>query len=103
MQCASACNQRFFGFDVIWIGYTAVHRANGGTSLIIMEADALGAKQRVDDKDRFTLRNRVIRALGLTRAAVDALVGNHRCHELGPPACIGDWDWRENEVILDEI
>jgi hypothetical protein len=30
------------------------------------------------------LRNRIVRTFGLARAAVDAIVCNHRCHEFAP-------------------
>ena len=89
MKRASACNQNFFRFDVIGIRYTAIHRANRGASLKIMEADAFGAKLRIDDKDGFTLRDRIVGALGLACAAVDTLIGNHRSHDIGPPECSG--------------
>jgi hypothetical protein len=55
MKRPSSCNQRFFRFDVIRVGYTAINRANRGASFEIMEADAFGAKLRIDDKDGFTL------------------------------------------------
>src|ERR687895_1934206 len=86
---SSAYNQRFFRFDVIRVSYAAIYRANGGAGLEIMKANAFSAKLRIDDKDSFTLRNRIVGALGLACAAIDALVSNDRSHDIGPPECSG--------------
>jgi len=90
MQRASACNQGLFRFDVVRVGYAAIHGAYGGASLKIMEADAFSAKLRIDDEDGLTLRYGIVGALRFARAAVDTLVGNHRSHFIAPPGCNGD-------------
>src|SRR5690606_36783015 len=58
----------------VGIGDAAIHRANGGAGLLVVEPDTLGAELRVNDEDVLSLRDRGVRALGLARTAVDALL-----------------------------
>jgi hypothetical protein len=78
-------DQRFFGFDVVWISNANVHRTDRRASFIIVKTDAFGAEFGIDDEDRGALRYSVVGTLWLARAAIDAVVGNHRRHEFEPP------------------
>src|SRR5262249_11905683 len=74
-----------FFFDVVRIRQAALNRADRLAGLVIVEPDALGAEFGVDDVDFFALADRLVRALGLARAAVDAVgsdVGRHGVSKL---------------------
>ena len=60
-------------------GHTSAHCS------VSWNADALRAELRVDHEGLFALADRVVRALGLADAAVDALFGDHRGHRLENP------------------
>src|SRR5512137_120974 len=62
------------------VGDAAVDRADRGAGLLVVEADALGAEVGVDDVDVIPLADRAVRALGLARTAVDALLGDDGRH-----------------------
>src|SRR5262245_56989568 len=85
MDRTGAGDQHLFGFNIVWIGDANVDRTDCGTSFVIMKSDTFGAQLGIDDKHRVALRDRVVRTLGLARAAIDAIVGDHRCHEADPP------------------
>ena len=58
---------------MLGIGQAALDRAHGLAGLVVVEADALGAELGVDHVDLVALADRLVRALGLARAAVDAI------------------------------
>src|SRR3954471_4515102 len=62
------------------IGDAAVDGTDGRAGFLLVEADALGTEDRVDDEDVLTLADGAVRALWLASAAVDAFLGDHRCH-----------------------
>jgi hypothetical protein len=68
-----------------------------------MKTDAFRAQHWIDDKDCFPLRDGIVGALGFTGAAIDTIVGNHRCHRLNPPKPWWNWNRMKNKTILDEI
>ncbi|MBP1690401.1 MAG: hypothetical protein H6Q34_974 [Deltaproteobacteria bacterium] len=88
-------DQLFLALGIIGIRHTAIDRADCGTLLLIEETDALSALLRHDvidvpsDRGVFlsivlplsaAFVDRRIRALWLTRAAVDAFFRNYRGH-----------------------
>ena len=80
MQCPRPRDENLFGFEIVRIGDAAIDGADRRAGLIIMKTHALRAEERVDDIDRIALADRVIRALGLAGAAIDALAGNRGGH-----------------------
>ena len=66
--------------DVVGIRHAAVDRADRGALLGLVEAHTLGAELRVDHEGLLALADRLVRALRLADAAVDALLGDHRGH-----------------------
>src|SRR5262245_5968377 len=84
MDRSGARDQHLFRFDIVRVSDADVDRAHRSTGFVVVEADALRAQLRVDNIDRVALRNRIVRTLGFAGAAVDAITGNHRCHEIGP-------------------
>src|SRR5439155_13354053 len=65
---------------IVRIHNTAVDRADGRASLLVVEADAFGTEGGIDDIDVLTLRDGLVRTLGLAGSAVDALLGDDRRH-----------------------
>ena len=80
VQLLGAAEEVLFGFDVVRIGDAALDRAHRLARLVVVEADALGAQVRIDHVDVVALGDRLVGALRLAGAAVDALLGNHRGH-----------------------
>ena len=85
MKLTSSRDEHRLAFDIVGVRDTNVDRTDRGARFIVMKTDAFGAQLGIDDVNRLALRDCVIRALGLAGAAVDAVVGNHRCHEADPP------------------
>ena len=98
MQLARAGEQLLLGLGDLRVGHAAIDRTHGGAGLVIEEADTFGALLGNDVEDVVrdrgvcdavqlpldaALVNGGVRALGLTRAAVDALVRNDRRHSDG--------------------
>src|SRR5690606_22338319 len=61
-----------FAFRVVGVRVDAFDRAHGHALRFVEMADALGAQRRIDDVDRFALRDRPVRAHRLADVAVDA-------------------------------
>src|SRR5262245_8804852 len=95
MDGAHLHQQLLFGLGIVRVGHAAVDRAHRRALLLVEETHALGAFLGNDvvqvlgqRRMRFTvvgprhptLVDGCVRALGLTRAAVDALLGDHRGH-----------------------
>jgi hypothetical protein len=74
-------DQNLFGFDVVRIGDAAIDGADRRTGFVIVETHTFRTQERVDDIDRISLPNGIVRALRLARPAVDAIAGNRRRHE----------------------
>src|SRR5262245_876389 len=83
VQLAGAVEERLLALHVVRIGDAALDGADRLAGLVVVESDALRAEVRIDDVDVLTLRDRLVRALGLAGAAVDALLGDHRGHRGG--------------------
>ena len=98
MQLQSALDQGLFGLFVTRIRQAALDGANGLASLVVVKSDALRAKLRIDDVDVVALRNCAVRALGLASAAIDAVVGNARGHDL--PNVAQRADGRESALLF---
>src|SRR4029453_7297298 len=107
MNHPSLGNQLVLGFGIVRVGHAAVNRADGRALLLVEEADALGALLGNDVVDVLgecrlalaavlplgaALVDRGIRALGLARATVDALLGDHRGHGGRTLQCTGSDD-----------
>src|SRR5579864_6380093 len=60
-------------FAVVRVRQAALHRTDGLTCLVIVEADTFRAELRVDDVDLVALTDGLVRALGLAGAAIDAV------------------------------
>src|SRR6185295_5112986 len=103
MQLPCSRHENFFALDIIGIGDADVNRTDSGAGFVIVKTDALRAKLRIDDVNRLALRDRVVWTLWLTRAAVDAVVGNHRCHEADPPNIKRKFYSVKSEHILEDI
>src|SRR4051812_20397221 len=56
------------------IGNAAVDGTDGRAGFLLVEADAFGAEDRVDDEDVLALADGAVRALRLASAAVDAFL-----------------------------
>jgi hypothetical protein len=80
VQLDRTSNQGILGFYVTGIWQTALHRAHRLTCLAIVETHALGAKVWIDDVDVVALRDGSVGTLGLASSAVDAVIGDARCH-----------------------
>ena len=78
MEGASASNQNFFTFDIVGVGYADVDRTNRRARFIIVKPDAFRTELGIDDIDRITLANRVVRAFRFACSAIDAITGDHR-------------------------
>src|SRR5262249_26960575 len=93
-------DELFLGLRVVRVRHTAVHWAHCGALLLVEEANALGALLGHDVIEVLgerrvrlavvlprapALVDRGVRALGLARAAIDALLGDHRGHGGRPP------------------
>src|SRR5262245_63382333 len=104
MNDPSLGNQLFLGLGVIRVGDAAVDRADCRALFLVEEAHALGAFLGDDVIDVLRKRwlaiaavlplgaalvDRRVRALGLARAAVDALLGDHRGHGGRTLQCTG--------------
>src|SRR6185503_600723 len=74
----------------------ALDRTHGLAGFVIVEADALGAELRIDHIDVFALADRLVGALGLAGAAVDALFGDVSRHFLSDCARIL---WRAGRIV----
>src|SRR5262245_40880349 len=107
MNDPSLGNQLFLGLGVIRVGDAAVDRADCRALFLVEEAHALGAFLGDDVIDVLRKRwlaiaavlplgaalvDRRVRALGLARAAVDALLGDHRGHGGRTLQCTGSDD-----------
>src|SRR5215469_1509793 len=90
-----AFQENLLAFGDIWVGNAAVYRADGRALFLVKESDTLGAflgsyiinvfldrgiGRAVEFPRRSSLVDGRVRALGLTRAAVDALFGNQGRH-----------------------
>ncbi len=76
-----------FGFDPLWVPNTAIHWADCGALLLVVEANTLGVAGGIDLEAQWTLGDRLVGTLGLADAAVDARICDRRCHhrlELNP-------------------
>jgi len=72
-------------FAMVRIGYAALYGANGLTSFVIVESDALGAELGIDDVDLIPLADGFVGAFGLARTAVDTIGRNMSGHgDFGP-------------------
>src|SRR5438105_11016539 len=80
MQLLRASEEVRLHLRIVRIHDTAVHRTDGGAGFLVVEAYAFGAEGRIDDVDVLTLRDGLIRTLGLACPAVDALLGDDRRH-----------------------
>src|SRR5687768_12996980 len=76
VQLLGAIEERDLGLLVARIGQAALDGTHGLAGLVVMEADALGAQRRIDHVDVVALGDRLVRALRLAGAAVDALFGD---------------------------
>jgi hypothetical protein len=85
VQLDRALDEEAFGFRMIRIGQAAFDWANRLTSLVIVKADAFGAKIRVDDVDIVSLADCVVGAFGFACPAVDAIGGDVRGHQACSP------------------
>src|SRR5437879_11855711 len=80
MDAAGAFVEDRLGLDDVRVGDAAVDGADGRASFLLVETAAFRAEQRVDDEDVLALADRLVRALRLARAAVDAFHGDRRRH-----------------------
>jgi hypothetical protein len=80
MELLSAFEEGALRLHVVRIRDAAIHGADGGAGLFVMEADALGAEGRIDDEDVLALADGLVRAFGLAGAAIDAFLGDDRRH-----------------------
>src|SRR4051812_16489832 len=80
MELLSAFEEGALRLHVVRIRDAAIHGADGGAGLFVMEADALGAEGRIDDEDVLALADGLVRAFGLAGAAIDAFLGDDRGH-----------------------
>src|SRR5512137_2377186 len=67
----------------------AVNRAHLDALRRIVGADALGALHGVNHVNRIALADRLVRALGLARAAADAVVLDHHRHRVHSSLVLG--------------
>src|SRR5260370_12857216 len=82
VELLGGLEQDLFRFRDVRIGDAAVDRTDGRAGFLVVETDALGAEQRIDDEDVLALRDGLVGALRLAGAAVDALFGDHRRHRV---------------------
>ena len=83
VQAHRALKKVVLDFQVLRVREAALDGANGLARLVVVEADALGTKLRIDDVDFLALADRLVRAFGLASAAVDAVGRDVRGHALG--------------------
>src|SRR5690606_8255770 len=72
LQAAQLGEQLGLGFGMLRIRIDALDRAHDHALRFVEMAYALGAQRRIDDVDRFPLRDRLVRADRLADVAIDA-------------------------------
>ena len=80
MKAHGSLEEQLLLFTMVRIGDAALDRANRLTGLVVVEADALGAKLGIDDVDLVTLADGFVGAFGLAGPAVDAVGRNMSGH-----------------------
>jgi hypothetical protein len=81
MYSGFLCKELFFSLDTVRVGNaTLVDGADGGTLRFVMEPDALGAEIRIDDVDRVSLADGIVRTLRKTGPTGNTVVGNQNRH-----------------------
>jgi len=68
MQLLGATEQRFLGLGIVGIGDAAFDRADGLARLVVVEADALGAKVGIDYVNIIAFADGLVRAFRLASA-----------------------------------
>ena len=81
MEIEGALDEHLLVLHVVRIREATLDRTHRLAGLVIIEPDALGAELGIDDVDLLTLADRLVRALRLASAAVDAVCGDVGRHE----------------------
>src|SRR6185312_16861379 len=80
VQLQRALDQHGLVLTMLRVGQAALYRADRLTGFVIVETHALRAELRVDDVDLVPFADRLVRALRLASAAVDAVRGDVGAH-----------------------